>query len=53
VKAGHLNAVASGAGIASMTATTSVDASMTVSHVEPATDMKFCAIDNPDCEACQ
>ena len=20
---------------------------------EPATDIKFCAIDNPDCEACQ
>jgi ribonucleoside-diphosphate reductase alpha chain len=20
---------------------------------EPATDVKFCSIDNPDCEACQ
>jgi len=51
VKAGHLNAVASDAAPSSMTK--AVDAAMSVSHVEPATDMKFCAIDNPDCEACQ
>jgi hypothetical protein len=30
-----------------------VKGSMTLVHVEPATDMKFCAIDSPDCEACQ
>ncbi|MDR3428864.1 MULTISPECIES: ribonucleoside-diphosphate reductase subunit alpha [Silvimonas] len=24
-----------------------------VAEMEPATDMKFCSIDNPDCEACQ
>jgi ribonucleoside-diphosphate reductase alpha chain len=52
VKAGHMNAVASDGG-AHSTVTKSVDAAMSVSHVEPATDMKFCAIDNPDCEACQ
>jgi ribonucleoside-diphosphate reductase alpha chain len=52
VKAGHMNAVSSDSGASSMTAKT-VDAAMSVSHVEPATDMKFCAIDNPDCEACQ
>jgi ribonucleoside-diphosphate reductase alpha chain len=53
VKAGHMNAVASDGGASSSMATKSVDAAMSVSHVEPATDMKFCAIDNPDCEACQ
>jgi ribonucleoside-diphosphate reductase alpha chain len=26
---------------------------MDASIVDSATDMKFCAIDNPDCEACQ
>ena len=25
----------------------------TLSPSEPATDIKFCSIDNPDCEACQ
>ncbi|CAN5921593.1 ribonucleoside-diphosphate reductase subunit alpha [soil metagenome] len=30
-----------------------VDAAMTLSHIEPATDIKFCAIDDPGCEACQ
>jgi ribonucleoside-diphosphate reductase alpha chain len=30
-----------------------LDASMSLNHVDPATDMKFCAIDDPDCEACQ
>jgi len=52
VKAGHMNAVASDGG-AQSAASKNVDAAMSVSHVEPATDMKFCAIDNPDCEACQ
>jgi ribonucleoside-diphosphate reductase alpha chain len=52
VKAGHMNAVSSDASASSMMSKP-VDASMSVSHVEPATDMKFCAIDNPDCEACQ
>lgn len=60
VKAGHMNAVASDGGVsktAAKSASTSsgapVDASMSLNHVDPATDMKFCAIDNPDCEACQ
>ena len=64
VKAGHLNAVSSDGGVsksaaqsaaaASVAAASSaVDASMSLNHVDPATDMKFCAIDNPDCEACQ
>ncbi|MES1163492.1 MAG: ribonucleoside-diphosphate reductase subunit alpha, partial [Rhizobacter sp.] len=58
VKAGHMNAVASDAALGSSESASSsmskaIDAAMSVSHVEPATDMKFCAIDNPDCEACQ
>ena len=52
VKAGHMNAVSSDGGAPSMPVKV-IDSAMSVSHVEPATDMKFCAIDNPDCEACQ
>ena len=47
VDAGALNAVpmaGGGAGTASFTA---------AAAAEPATDVKFCSIDNPDCEACQ
>jgi len=46
VKAGSMNAVSNGAhGSASEPAA--------VSSNEPATDVKFCAIDDPSCEACQ
>jgi ribonucleoside-diphosphate reductase alpha chain len=48
VDAGALNAVptaSGGAGTASFVASAAAD--------EPATDVKFCSIDNPDCEACQ
>ena len=67
VKAGHMNAVSSDGGVsksaasaasqavsnASASAAAVVDSSMSLNHVDPATDMKFCAIDDPDCEACQ
>ena len=44
-RTGQLNAVAvGGEAVASVTATV---------PVEPATDVKFCAIDDPGCEACQ
>jgi ribonucleoside-diphosphate reductase alpha chain len=36
-----------GAGVAKL------DAAMSLAYVDPASDMKFCAIDDPDCEACQ
>ena len=56
VKAGHMNAVSSGAAAAS-TALKNVyspsDASRSMAHAEPASDVKFCAIDDPGCEACQ
>ncbi|HWH84585.1 MAG TPA: ribonucleoside-diphosphate reductase subunit alpha, partial [Burkholderiaceae bacterium] len=44
VKAGHMNAVSSDGGASS---------ALLGSDADVATDMKFCAIDNPDCEACQ
>jgi ribonucleoside-diphosphate reductase alpha chain len=43
VQTGHMNSV-------------SADTQSTkpqIAAIEPATDMKFCAIDDPDCEACQ
>ncbi len=45
VKAGQMNAVSSGSAKAS--------AVMELTPAEPATDVKFCAIDDPGCEACQ
>ncbi len=44
VAPGALNAVSMGQGAAPMAA---------AAAAEPATDVKFCSIDNPDCEACQ
>jgi len=52
VKAGAMNSVSSGGGGLS-----ALDAAAAQAHTqmsaEPATDMKFCAIDDPTCEACQ
>ncbi|MCJ7798320.1 MAG: hypothetical protein MUP33_00905, partial [Polaromonas sp.] len=56
VKAGKMNAVSSGpeAAVSGMTA---LDAAAAVAQAQrnasPATDIKFCAIDDPGCEACQ
>jgi len=50
VKSGKLNAVSSGAGDA-VSAPTAVSSIASIS--EPASDIKFCAIDDPTCEACQ
>ena len=36
-----------------MNAVSSAAAVSTLAHTEPATDVKFCSIDDPDCEACQ
>jgi ribonucleoside-diphosphate reductase alpha chain len=41
VSRGQLNAVSNAAPVATAAAS------------EPASDVKFCSIDNPDCEACQ
>jgi len=55
VKAGHMNAVSSEGGVSKSVAkgAAPIDASMSLNHVDAATDMKFCAIDDPGCEACQ
>ena len=54
VKAGSHNAVSSGAPSSAMSA---MDAAATAAQMQmstsPATDVKFCAIDDPGCEACQ
>ncbi|MBB4845301.1 ribonucleoside-diphosphate reductase alpha chain [Paucibacter oligotrophus] len=50
-KSGQLNSVASGAAPSMVSAP--VAAAAPVEEALPATDMKFCSIDNPDCEACQ
>ena len=55
VAAGALNAVSSGAvsggGLSAMDAAAAQAQAMM--DESPATDIKFCSIDNPDCEACQ
>lgn len=56
VKAGHMNAVSSGGGEtmhAAPVIAQTVDAALSVQSIEPASDIKFCAIDDPTCEACQ
>ncbi|HWP18125.1 MAG TPA: ribonucleoside-diphosphate reductase subunit alpha [Burkholderiaceae bacterium] len=54
VKSGQLNAVPSAGGMGGVSgmeqAALSAQAQLAA---EPATDIKFCSIDNPDCEACQ
>jgi ribonucleoside-diphosphate reductase alpha chain len=53
VKAGAMNAVSAMAsgGVSAMEAAAAQAQAQLAA--EPATDMKFCSIDNPDCEACQ
>lgn len=52
VKSGQLNAVTNGAAAGSAMVSKPV-ATAAVIDETPATDMKFCAIDDPGCEACQ
>ena len=51
VKSSQLNAVSNGSRAA--LAAVAASAPMAVASDELASDAKFCAIDNPDCEACQ
>jgi ribonucleoside-diphosphate reductase alpha chain len=58
VQSGRLNAVSSGGGDASGSAGKSaLEAAAAAAQAQmnavPATDIKFCAIDDPTCEACQ
>ncbi len=55
-RTGQLNAVSLDATTAGMAATTAANAAVTTNAATsevPATDIKFCAIDDPGCEACQ
>jgi ribonucleoside-diphosphate reductase alpha chain len=51
VKSGQLNAVGSGGGVDAAAA--AARSQIAAASSAPATDMKFCAIDDPTCEACQ
>lgn len=53
VKAGSLNAVSSGGGTSALDAAAAAARAQQAASAEPATDMKFCSIDDPTCEACQ
>jgi ribonucleoside-diphosphate reductase alpha chain len=54
VKAGQLNAVSSSGGAGSvMSSAEAPSQTPAAADALPATDIKFCSIDNPDCEACQ
>jgi ribonucleoside-diphosphate reductase alpha chain len=58
VRSGQLNAVSSSAGgsaggLAASSAAPVAAAAATSMDATPATDIKFCAIDDPGCEACQ
>jgi ribonucleoside-diphosphate reductase alpha chain len=52
VSRGQLNAVSS-SNAGSMNAAPAANVAPEAMSAEPATDIKFCSIDNPDCEACQ
>jgi len=53
VKAGNMNSVSSGSSSGLEAAAATAKAQIEAASSEPATDIKFCAIDDPTCEACQ
>ena len=53
VKAGHMNSVSSGVGSSTKATAAAEHVSGVMADAQAATDIKFCSIDNPDCEACQ
>jgi ribonucleoside-diphosphate reductase alpha chain len=57
VTAGRLNAVSSGANTCGSEATSALDQAAAVARQQmaevPATDIKFCGVDDPTCESCQ
>ena len=53
VKAGQMNSVSSGSSAPVKAAVAAVAPAVLAVDAEPATDIKFCAIDDPTCEACQ
>jgi ribonucleoside-diphosphate reductase alpha chain len=57
VTAGHLNAVSSGGEVAGQSSMSALDAAADAARQQmaaiPATDIKFCGVDDPTCESCQ
>src|SRR5689334_3526702 len=53
VKSGSLNAVASGGAGTLDAAAAAAREQVAAANTEPSTDIKFCSIDDPTCEACQ
>ena len=55
VTAGAMNAVSSGGAASGGLSAMDAEAAFSQSAIDatPASDIKFCSIDNPDCEACQ
>ncbi len=53
VMSGQLNAVSSGVRSAPTTATATAASSSVLASTEMESDVKFCALDDPECEACQ
>ena len=53
VAAGAMNAVSSGGQGGGMSALDAAAAQAAMVDTTPGSDVKFCSIDNPDCEACQ
>ncbi len=53
VQSGRLNAVSSGVQGGGMSALDAAAAAAAQMNATPATDIKFCAVDDPGCEACQ
>jgi len=57
VAAGRLNAVSSGAESKAQGASSALDAAAARARQQmssaPATDVKFCGVDDPTCESCQ
>ncbi len=53
VMSGQLNAVSSGVRSAATTTSATAAASSVLASTEMESDVKFCALDDPECEACQ
>jgi ribonucleoside-diphosphate reductase alpha chain len=57
VTAGRLNAVSSGGEMAGQSSMSALDAAAEAARQQmaaiPATDIKFCGVDDPTCESCQ
>jgi ribonucleoside-diphosphate reductase alpha chain len=57
VTAGKMNSVSSGSAVPAGSGMSALDAAAVAAQTQmnstPATDIKFCAIDDPGCEACQ